>query len=299
MPPSITPLSKWFTGVSYASQFSSTEFLSHTDIPISKVIVQKNLVNQYIEKHQINEQRSQQFGVYGGKSIGHNVDIMVGAFYSKWNGNVDLYLRNTYEVSTTLTKEHVSKETIKEIVDNSQLQNGNKPNFQEIKGIGGKNYIIGGGLDSISKNKPVNREITRTETTITYEEVTIVEHIQFDDTITSDYSYSYLEIPVTLRYSFGHKRLKGFVAGGFSTQLLGKLQVHSKALSQETAQVSNSTFHSAFEQWNAHASAGVSYNLGLKTKLLLNPYAKVGLTDHGLAKRPFSYGLQFSLEYRF
>jgi hypothetical protein len=287
-----------FIGVAYSPMWASSELVGPSDVPIQRTILQKNLIDQKIIDYDINQNTGHQLNLYLGKSLGRKWDVIVGASYNKWSGNLDMYLQNTYEVSTTFTREHVDEETIKTIVELTQDPNKNHSGLSLIINQN-EGLVKGKPTDSISKNQPIKREITQTKTTISYEEVTIVENVEYQDTIESSFDYTYVEVPLLLRYKMGSGRLQAHITGGVSTQLFGKLKIHSDAVSQNMPSATSENTRTAFRQWNALLSIGLRYQITNSCFILASPYGRLGISNPDKTQRPSSYGFNLGLEFAF
>lgn len=297
------PISKLglFVGLGYSPLFSFNNLISEEDIPINQTIHQDNLVRQTVKNFEANSGYSHQVNLYAGIQVGQGFDFITGVNYSRWQGSANLYLQNNYEVTSTYTKEHVSVEVIREIVQESQTGNLNTEGLVKILGGNpgvGNAGLVHGKIDSISMNQPTQREITRTETTVTYEEVSVIEEVEYNDTITTSFEYTQIEIPFLLRYRFGNKRLKGVITGGFSTVITSTLNLNSVAISQYDRSYSNSTVSPSFRQWNAMLSVGLQYQLTSNWHLNALPFGKFGMNGNS-SNRPISGGCAIGIEYSF
>lgn len=311
----ILRLSPAFIGVNYSPIFSPQNIISASAIPLKNLIVQKNLVNQKIVDFSGSNNYSHQFGVYAGIHLNKRLAVIGGLEYAHWNGQANLYLDNTYEHQTTYTKEVITQETIVEIVE--QTTQGKAKNINDVTRIitnREKTNPLGGGfgehhipVGGVTTNPPVDREITRTEATITttqtkvhYEKVTLIENITYNDTVTTTFNYRYLELPIQLRYSFGEKKLKGFVSAGVSTLIGQRLSLDAVTISQRGQTYQQQQTYPSVRQWNGLLSCGMMYRIIPNIDIQLAPMAKWNLSDDSInPNRKAIYHIQLGVSYNF
>ncbi|MBD78751.1 MAG: hypothetical protein CL840_07515 [Crocinitomicaceae bacterium] len=304
--PSFAKANRFIIGLTYSPIFTNKQLVSPADIPMKSTILQDNLLDQTVVGYDMEYSYSHQYGVIVGYSATSKLDLMVGAQYSNWSGNADLYLENTYEIKSTYTKEIITKETVQEIVKQSNNGGLNTPKDLEkiIINTGGSitTTPFSGNIDpkNISTNEPTDRVITRTETTVSYEEVTIYENMKYYDTIQTKFNYSYYEIPLLLRYKLGNGNLKLHITGGFSTFIGSKLKLESTAISQQNRSSNAQTTRPSFKQWNGLLGAGIIYSPFHNWSMVLSPQMKVNLNqDNDSGGGINAFGIQGGIEYSF
>lgn len=284
----------------YAPIFAINEIMSSSQIPINASLVQQNLQQQKITGVKNDYKFSNQFALHIGYKIAPKLSVISGIEYSQWQGSADVYVQNVYEIENTITREHVSEEVIKEISNQSLSGKLNSQNLNYIIGNPGGgvdiNYI-GVGLDTISKNKPKTREITKTITTVTNEQVTIIEDVEYQDTVKTEFTQSYFEIPIMLQYSTSFSRFKINIGAGTSAILGSKTQFSSVAISQQNRQSNNTVGVPSFQQWQGIVSVGLGYGLTENVQLKLQPFGKFGISNQ-IKNRQY-FGVNMGAAYTF
>lgn len=288
-------------GLYYSPIFTKNNLVNSNDIAFNQTIVQDNLVNQEIKNYTVAYGYSQQFGFQIGKKLTEKLDILAGIEYSNWMGTTDLYLKNNYETKVVLSQQISDEQTIREI--NEKVNNGSITVDKDLTSLlqGSGSAIVGfESFESgnITNNTPVSTQLTGSDSTTRYEQISITRNSTYDDTVTTKFTYTYYEIPLIVRYKLGNKRLKGVISGGFSTVFGRKTELQSVAISQYNRSVETTNTKASFQQWNALLNVGFQYQINSKWAINVMPFAKWNLNGvNNKSSNGKGYmGIQFGAE---
>ncbi|UTW63217.1 outer membrane beta-barrel protein [bacterium SCSIO 12741] len=123
---------------------------------------------------------------------------------------------------------------------------------------------------------------------------------QRDDTVRTEFSQSFVEIPLILRYGFGNGNWKLYFSTGLSANLVNRHKLNLYSHDQERSM--NKTVVSPIGQVNALLGANLDYELSPGVKLRLEPQLRYGLRsfDSTLNKQTTHFmGIRAGLIYRF
>ena len=218
---------------------------------------------------------------------------------------MDLYLKNDYQYDVTVPVTAADPQTFDDI--NKGIDQGSITTTGQVVDYlngynGGTGVGIGmkeGGTGSLlTSNPPTTSKLTGSNSEDN-QSVTYSERVSFNDTVRTNFTYSYFEFPVMLRGKIGHKRLKAYANGGFSTVFGSRLEMQSIAVSQMDQSANASSNRSSFQQWNVLLGAGIHYTLAPRIAISAGPSAKWGLNQNAdqQGDRLRSMGLMFNFEY--
>lgn len=122
----------------------------------------------------------------------------------------------------------------------------------------------------------------------------------------SKYQYKYIDIPLTVQYFLGSRRIRPFVSAGFSASIFSEKK--TKIISEfsdghKTSE--SSTIDLAYLKFNlvAIVGFGIKYDISKRIFLTIEPvyrqFINSIVVDHNAKEYPFSIGANFGVYYTF